>query len=71
MRQSSRAVLRPLVGLWLGGLLAGAPQHAAGQDEACCAETESCVWGPVLSYWLAQGSLAINGYPLSNEFIQV
>ena len=39
--------------------------------EACFAETGRCVRGPFLTYWQQHGGLAINGYPLSDEFVEV
>jgi N-acetylneuraminic acid mutarotase len=39
--------------------------------EACFPETGKCVGGAFLAYWQAHGGLAVNGYPLSDEFIQV
>src|SRR5207248_1239346 len=49
--------------LALPGLLARAP--AARAAEACFPQTGQCVQEPFLSYWLAHGGLAINGFPLS------
>lgn len=43
----------------------------ATTPEHCFAETNFCVRGPFLRYWQAHGGLAINGYPISNEFVQV
>jgi N-acetylneuraminic acid mutarotase len=37
----------------------------------CFAETGKCVGGPFLRYWREHGELAINGYPISGEFIQI
>jgi hypothetical protein len=39
--------------------------------EACFPETGRCIRGAFLQYWQAHGGLAINGYPLSDEFIEV
>ena len=33
-------------------------------------ETGKCVNEPFISYWNAHGQLAINGYPISNEFME-
>jgi len=38
--------------------------------QACFTETGKCLQGRFLIYWQAHGGLAINGYPLSNEFEQ-
>ncbi len=57
--------------LLLGGVLTQAPNtRAAGtmQAEACFAETGRCIRGRFLDYWLINGGLARNGYPLSEEF---
>ncbi|HEX5502676.1 MAG TPA: hypothetical protein VFW96_08640 [Thermomicrobiales bacterium] len=43
------------------------PVAAAGQ---CFAQTGYCVAGRFLDYWTAHGGLAINGYPLSDEFTE-
>ncbi len=40
--------------------------HAAPGD-GCFAETGSCIQGRFLDYWLANGGLARNGYPLTPE----
>ena len=39
--------------------------------EACFAETGKCIRGPFLASWEARGGLAVNGYPLSDEFVQL
>jgi hypothetical protein len=39
--------------------------------QACFAETGHCMRGPFLAYWQAHGGLARNGYPLSDERIEV
>ena len=46
----------------------GAPAVAAAGQ--CFAETGYCIQGRFLEYWTAHGGLAINGYPLSDEFTQ-
>jgi hypothetical protein len=59
-----------LLGLLLGGTLAQTPPARADggtTGEACFQETGFCVRGRFLAYWTANGGLAINGYPLSNE----
>jgi hypothetical protein len=43
----------------------------ATQPERCFAETGFCVRGRFLAYWEATGGLAINGFPLSDEFSEV
>jgi len=35
------------------------------------AETGKCLQGRFLTYWHAHGGLAVNGFPLSNEFTEV
>ncbi len=37
----------------------------------CPPETGKCVQGQFLAYWQAHGGLAINGYPLSDERIEI
>ena len=49
----------------LGGGLARPPQARAA--EACFPETGFCIQGRFLDYWTANGGLAINGFPLSDE----
>jgi hypothetical protein len=36
----------------------------------CFAETGYCIRGRFLTYWTTWGGLAVNGYPLSDEFVQ-
>ncbi len=44
---------------------------AATPPERCFAETGKCARGPFLAYWEAHGGLALNGYPLTEERIEV
>jgi hypothetical protein len=37
----------------------------------CFAETGHCARGRFLTYWATWGALPINGYPISDEFVQV
>jgi hypothetical protein len=37
----------------------------------CFAETGHCVRGRFLTHWTTWGGLAINGYPISDEFVQI
>jgi len=39
--------------------------------QTCFAETDKCLRGRFLNYWEGHGGLAINGFPLSDEFEQV
>src|SRR5687768_5461804 len=55
-------ILSVLLGLFPA--LAGAQASAARR---CFPETGFCVEGRFLDYWNAHGSLAINGFPLSEE----
>lgn len=59
--------LLPLLGLLLGAPFAAAPRPAAAQGEACFPETGQCVRGRFLDYWTANGGLARNGFPLTDE----
>lgn len=65
-----RAPLALLVAalLWL----LAAPMSAGTQDaaaEECFAQTGYCVQGRFLDYWENNGGLALNGYPLTGEFV--
>ncbi len=56
--------------LLLSNLLIHQPEArpaSAAQAEACFAETGFCVRGRFLDYWLINGALARNGFPLSEE----
>lgn len=44
------------------------PDVPGGPAPACFAETGKCVRGLFLTYWLAHGGLAVNGYPLTDEY---
>ena len=56
-----------------GGSTVGATRFAVqvGQPERCFVETAFCVRGRFLAYWETHGALAINGFPLSDEFGEV
>ncbi len=49
----------------LGGTIVYAPR-ARGAEE-CFAETNQCIRGRFLDYWAANGGLARNGFPLTEE----
>jgi len=40
-------------------------------ERACFPATGKCIVGPFLDYWRAHGGLAINGYPLGDEQIEI
>jgi hypothetical protein len=64
--------LRVLVAVALlavAGLLRS-PQHSAAAS-ACFPQTGQCVGDPFLTYWQQHGALPINGYPISDAFVQV
>jgi hypothetical protein len=44
---------------------------AQGRAEQCFAQTGKCVAGPFLDYWLANGGLAQQGLPLTDEFMEI
>ncbi len=44
------------------------PEVPFGPSPACFAETGRCVRGLFLAHWIGHGALAVNGYPLSEEF---
>ncbi len=71
MRTRRLATNLALLTLLLGGLLTITPPRARADGgtagEACFAETGFCVRGRFLEYWQANGGLARNGFPLSNE----
>lgn len=54
------------------------PHSALAQSEAkgplppgfCFAETGKCVYGLFYSWWVDNGSLAINGFPVTDEFLE-
>jgi hypothetical protein len=48
-----------------GGLRVGTPPPPG--SERCFLETAYCARGRFLAYWLANGGLPINGYPISTE----
>ena len=51
---------------------AGAALYAdSPADRACFAETGKCIAGRFLQYWREHGGLAINGYPLGDEQIEI
>jgi hypothetical protein len=50
-------------------LAAAVPAHAGA--EQCFPETGRCVGGRFLEYWLANGGLAQQGYPLTGEFDEI
>jgi len=56
-----------LLPLLLGGLAITAPRPVAAQGATCFAETGFCVRGHFLDYWTANGGLARNGFPLTDE----
>lgn len=55
--------------LSLAGVMLPA-QRARAASEQCFPETNQCVRGLFLDYWLANGGLAINGYPLTDTVTQ-
>jgi len=62
----------PLLGGANGADLVSAERYGqASTPEQCFDETRFCAQGPFLRYWQAHGGLAINGYPISNEFVEV
>jgi hypothetical protein len=62
-------IVHVALALILLGLPLGGPTLAAhtGAAEACFAETGYCVRGRFLEYWQANGGLARNGFPLTDE----
>ena len=55
-----------------GGVPVSAPfAVSSAMNERCFTETGKCIRGRFLAYWDAHGGLAVNGFPLSDEFSQV
>jgi hypothetical protein len=55
-----------------GGVPVSAPFAVSSvMNERCFTETSKCIRGRFLDYWNEHGGLAINGFPLSDEFSQV
>ncbi len=69
-RQAEMRKQRLVLALFMVATLAGGalarPPHARAA-EACFPETGFCIQGRFLDYWTANGGLARNGYPLSDE----
>lgn len=61
------------VGLCFSLLVGGVePAGAVALPQPMCfPQTGFCLEGPFLVFWLANGGLALNGYPLSAPFLQV
>jgi hypothetical protein len=53
-----------------GKVYVGTPQPGAACTGQTFPETGKCVNEPFLSYWKAHGGLAINGYPISDQFTE-
>jgi len=49
-------------------IVATATFTVSGGGRSCFAETGSCAQGRLLEYWRMHGGLAVNGYPISDEF---
>ncbi len=65
MRKQRLVLALLMVATLAGGALARTPHvRAAG---ACFQETGFCIQGRFLAYWQANGDLARNGYPLTDE----
>ncbi|MFN8541369.1 MAG: hypothetical protein U0232_28330 [Thermomicrobiales bacterium] len=71
MRLKLRAPLALLFATLLSASALLTPVSAATVAEQCFPETGYCVQGRFLDYWNAHGGLAINGYPLTGEFVTV
>ncbi len=66
MRLQRLLAILTFAAVLLGGPFA-APHPAAAQAEQCFPETGFCVRDRFLDYWQANGGLARNGFPLSDE----
>jgi agarase len=53
-----------------GATLPPAPSPSSPSGATCFAETGRCVAPDFLAYWRAHGGLAINGFPISDEFVE-
>ncbi|MFN8511865.1 MAG: hypothetical protein U0841_04605 [Chloroflexia bacterium] len=71
MRLKLRAPLALLFATLLSASALLTPVSAATVAEQCFPETGYCVQGRFLDYWNAHGGLAVNGYPLTGEFVTV
>ncbi len=71
MRIPRPLTILALLTLLLGGLLTVTPPRVRADSgtagAACFQETGFCVQGRFLNYWQANGGLARNGFPLTNE----
>lgn len=52
-------------------IVATATFTVSGSSRSCFTETGFCAQGRFLAYWRAHGGLAVNGYPISDEFDQL
>ena len=52
--------------LIVSGVVAGTSRPVAAAEQ-CFPQTGKCVQGRFLDYWLANGALPINGYPITDE----
>ncbi|MGN6672025.1 MAG: DUF4232 domain-containing protein [Thermomicrobiales bacterium] len=71
-----RWLMRLAAGLLIAGLAFGAaafraPQAHAADEQHCFDTTGKCVGPLFFAYWQAHGGLAINGYPVSDEQVEV
>ena len=63
--------MRKLTILALAGAQGGAPGARAADAAQCFGETGQCVGPLFLDYWQRHGGLALNGYPLGAERVEV
>ncbi len=60
-----------MAGLTLGAAALRVPQVHAADEQHCFDVTGKCVGPLFFAYWQAHGGLAINGYPVSDERVEV
>src|SRR4051812_20084512 len=62
--------------IWSPGRTGAAQAHPASSTvtaalpQRCFAETQKCLSGPFLDHWDLSGGLAINGFPLTDPFLE-
>ena len=66
-----RASIRLLVALVALALLVPAATTAAQAEQRCFPETGQCIAGPIRSYWERSGGLAVFGFPITPQSVEL
>lgn len=66
-----RASIRLLVALVALALLVPAAPTAAQAEQRCFPETGQCIAGPIRSYWERSGGLAVFGFPITPQSVEL